>query len=106
MDKYIIDKDGNVSLCEDILEWGKSFEDDSLRVVKQDQVGDFQISTIFLGSDHRFDEDVPILFETKVFDKDGNDVGFVRYPTKQEALEGHIDMVQRIKEDPTFLNKE
>lgn len=37
------------------------------RIIKQETVGAFRVSTVFLGLDHRFDEPYPVLFETMVF---------------------------------------
>jgi len=52
--------------CEDLLEWGQAMEDMN-RVVKQEDIGDVRISTVFLGLDQGFGIGEPLLFETMIF---------------------------------------
>ena len=48
------------------------------------------VSTVFLGLDHSFDGQTPILFETMIFsDLIVNDEYQVRYATYDEAILGH-----------------
>lgn len=78
-----------------LLEWAKQFED-SKRHVANDLVGDVRVSTVFLGLDHGFGSEVPILFETMVFG--GKlDQEQVRYATYDEAEKGHAAMIERVK---------
>ena len=55
----------NPVACQDTQEWAEWFETAD-RAVAQDMVGDFKISTIFLGIDHALGE-TPLLFETMIF---------------------------------------
>jgi hypothetical protein len=71
--RYILD--GHIPVpCEDLLTWARWIEDaDQQRIVKQEYVGPFWVSTVFLGLDHSFlDDTPPALFETMVF-RDPND---------------------------------
>ena len=83
--------------CTDLLEWSQWFGDDKNRRVAENIIGNFRISTVFLGLDHNFiDIGPPILFETIVF------VGKVivwqeRYPTWGEAMAGHQSCIKAIK---------
>lgn len=53
--------------CEDLLEWGHWFETAERRVALT-FVGDYEISTVFLGLDHSFlNRGEPLLFETMIF---------------------------------------
>lgn len=72
-DKYILRPDGIAIPEPDLIAWAIWFED-SNRVVRQDVVGTVLISTVFLGLDHNFTgQGPPLLFETMVFRKDGDD---------------------------------
>lgn len=85
--KYILDKQGNPIEETNLFTWADWMENHS-RVLKQNRVGDFLISTVFLGLDHNFDGGIPILYETMVF-RNGDSVDTERYETKDQALEGH-----------------
>ena len=77
-------------LCEDLKAWGKYMKKDN-HLALTDR-GGYVISTVFLGIDHGFGSDKPVLFETMVF-KDGKfeeDLGNARYATWTEAEEGHF----------------
>lgn len=91
---YILDghnvKEANLS------EWAKWYETTDRRV-KRETVGGSDISTVFLGLDHRFSGDgPPIIFETLVF---GGplDQEMERYSTWEEAEAGHRAMVEKVK---------
>jgi hypothetical protein len=57
----------------DLLVWGRWFEKPENRFVRSEEIGPFQVSTIFLGFDHRIrvlsgqEEGPPLLFETMAF---------------------------------------
>ena len=99
-DKYILDDKNNVVPCNDLLEWAAWFEaNHSRRRVDFNQVGDYKISTVFLGLDHRFTGDgPPILFETMVFKgKDAGGEEQERCCTWDEAVEMHHKMVAKYR---------
>lgn len=90
---YILDADDNVAEVDDVIAWGKWFEENpKKRQVGYNQKRDVVVSTVFLGLDHSFLEEAkPILFETKAF-KNGAEVACERYSTRLEALKGHDEM--------------
>ena len=96
------DKEGNRITLENFLDL-MSLENAKYRFVKQEIVGDFFISTVWLGFDHSFGvEASPKIFETMVFDrrpgKDHSCEEFCkRYPDKTSALEGHNRIVQAFR---------
>lgn len=54
--------------CEDIGEWGL-FMGSPERIVKQEIIGGYFVSTVFLGIAHNFSDNFPpLLFETMIFD--------------------------------------
>lgn len=69
---YILDENRRV-VTATLMEWADWMETEahkgkqSTRIVKQETVGEYFISTVFLSLDHNFDGDTPILWETMVF---------------------------------------
>lgn len=60
------------------------------RTLRRDQVGDAEVSTVFLGINHQWkDGEPPVLFETMIFGgpRDGYQN---RYSTWEEAEQGHL----------------
>lgn len=116
-DKYII-KNGVVESVDDLLEWGRWMESEEgrkARRIEWTEVGDYNVSTVFLGLDYSFSVDPhrkPVLFETMVFEKKEtaedlfgkphtfhksvDDFG-ERYYTIEEAREGHNKIVEEVK---------
>lgn len=70
------------------------------RQVAFDKVGPLEVSTVFLGLDHRHvGPGDPLLFETMVFGFPDNDGGWTtRYATWGEAEQGHAVTVQAARE--------
>lgn len=118
--KYILDESGEAKEITDIVEWAKWIQTGNRRIA-EDEVGNYTVSTVFLGLDFSFGKDSgPLLFETMVFvgeldtakymgainvvdavkvvSKDGY---FKRYGTRKEAEEGHKKIVESVKEDLT-----
>ena len=55
-----------------------------------------EISTVWLGLNHRFSEGPPLIFETMVFSQGkDNDGDTDRYSTLAEAQAGHLAMVAK-----------
>lgn len=92
----------------DIRKWGE-FMKSKDRIVAQDHVRHYLVSTVFLGIDHSFGSGEPLLFETMVFDENTKHEMFgqefsesldnyqERYHTWEEAEVGHkriVDMVE------------
>lgn len=95
-DHYILD--GHETVACDLLTWGRWLqENDEVRIVKKDTVGESLVSTVFLGLNHSFGEGPPLLFETLVFKGPLADE-MDRYSTWEEAERGHATMVERVQE--------
>lgn len=93
---YIEDGNGEVRPVGDILEWGRWRASAESRVALTNLGERGEVSTVFLGLDHRhFGEGPPILYETLVF---GGplDQEMERYCTRAEAVAGHERMVARV----------
>ena len=95
MSRYYILVEKEAVPVSDVLEWAKSFEDRS-RTVAKDKVGEVEISTVFLGLDHRYGKGKPLIFETMVFGGELNKA-MERYSTWEEAEEGHKTMIGKVE---------
>ena len=96
---YRLDDDHNpipVALNDPHLE--TMMRDVASRRVGLDEVGNYRVSTVFLGLDHNYgDEGPPILFETMIFPQSGhNDLHCERYATWDEAVVGHQRVVAEV----------
>jgi hypothetical protein len=97
-----------VRQIDDILEWGRWFENHKDECsVAFDTIDDVGVSTVFLGGDRRLSGDgPPLLYETTVF---GGplDSYTARYSTWEEAETGHKQIVEHVKYPPVeAVNKE
>ena len=99
---YVLDEHRHVKVTDDMHEMGVFFENMDARRVDQTQVGDYWVSTVFLGIDHNWlGGGKPLLFETMVFiserksAKDWGELDMDRYSTWKEAEEGHKEMVKK-----------
>lgn len=70
-------------------QWSVLWGDREARRIAFTEIGDVEVSTVWLGLDHRFlGEGPPLIFETMVFG--GEFDGYVeRYATRDAALAGH-----------------
>ena len=85
---YKLDSNHNPVLTDEGEDWAHWFESAN-RIVQQQWVGNYYVSTVFLGIDHNFSgSGAPILFETMVF-SDGDGIETHRCCTWDEALAMH-----------------
>jgi hypothetical protein len=104
MGHWILDEKGEKPVPVDLMTWAQWFESRK-RILKQENVGDVYISTVFLGLDHNFDENgAPILWETMVFPQDENgkrtysEQDCARCSGNREQAEAmHKEMVEKYK---------
>lgn len=84
---WILDADKNVVRAKDSFEWARYFES-SDRIVAKSSIADAEISTVFLGIDHRWGDGPPLLFETMIFGGEHNNYQ-ERCSTWKQAEEMH-----------------
>ena len=85
---YILDEN-NKPIRSTIVDCGKWLEENPERkAVKQEHIDKIFISTVFLGLDHSWNSDTPVLWETMIFGGE-HDQYMDRYTSYEEALEGH-----------------
>ena len=110
-----------------LREWCMLWEMKDYQILKQEYVGDYWVSTVWLGLDHAFGEGPPLIFETMVFNHtkpkpprppanmeigseemaqwledypeqtSASDLDMERWSTEGDALEGHRQMVNKVR---------
>jgi hypothetical protein len=95
MEKYIL-RDKEIIKTDNLSEWGKSMEFPN-RIIEQTEIQGIKISTVFLGIDHAFFGEEPLLFETMIFggELDGYQE---RYSTWDEAYKAHHFFCKKVIE--------
>lgn len=99
--KYILEGKKVVAVS-NLLEWARWIEEaGDKRIVAKDFLEfsnkTIEVSTVFLGVDHRFDNNrVPIVFETMIFGGEF-DENMERYSTWQDAVQGHQRWIEKVK---------
>lgn len=85
--QHFILTDDNLVKPSTLEEWAVFFETPK-RFLWKDQVGPFNVSTVFIGTPQGFDENgMPLLFETKV--EAGEQAMLRRYAYYEDAKKGH-----------------
>ena len=71
--------------------------DPAQHVVGKDTVCDglYDVSTVYLGTDHRWGEGPPLIFETMIFGSGPLGDEQWRYSTREDALAGHAEAIKR-----------
>lgn len=81
-----------------LMTWAQKFEDDDYKRVEFTQIGEVEISTVWLGLDHGNPESRKI-FESAVFGSGIDSQEETRqYATEDEARAGHAELVEKYKE--------
>ena len=91
--KYILNGKLPVK-CDDVIEWADWLEKSNRHVCLTEKDG-VKVSTVFLGIDYSFEDNLPLLFETMVFGGK-HDEDLWRYSTWEEAEKGHADALKLV----------
>ncbi len=92
---FYIEVEGN-PVPATLMEWGSWSKNIDNRRVASDYIGEVHVSTVFIGMDQGFGQGPPLLYETMVF-RGPMDGEIDRYSTREEALRGHQEMLNRVK---------
>jgi hypothetical protein len=96
-DHYILDDMGNPIPCPDVLQWARIWRRADVRQLAHTQIDkSVDVSTVFLGIDHGYRPDEPILWETMIFGGE-HDGWCARYRSKEQAHAGHAAVVAWLK---------
>lgn len=101
MSRWILDESGEPVEEPDLMTWAAWIEsaDSARRVALETVCPGVEVSTVFLGLDHNFQErGAPVLWETMVFRNDDGDEMDRCCGKRADALAMHRRMVQRIKD--------
>jgi hypothetical protein len=105
MELYILDEHNNPVLCDDLIKFGQFMEKSERRVVSKTQIGEYVVSTVFLGVDHGYHGDkVPVLFETAIFGQDETII-VRRYCSWKQAEKGHLHTCKYVDEANDLKNE-
>lgn len=105
--EYYMLVNGKIVGTDDVIEWGRWFENIENRIVEQTEIDGVRVSTIFLGIDHSFNfgKRKALLCETMVFGGDHDDYQ-ERYATLGEAKQRHAAIVDAIRKGLPVESKE
>lgn len=94
---YTLDKNNKPvpSTIEKYCEWIE--QNPTKKALKQETIDESYISTVFLGLDHAWNSDVPVLWETMIFGG-AFDQYQERYTSVEDALKGHEYAVSLAKD--------
>lgn len=96
--RYILDERGEPVQEKDLFTWAEWLEKSrEQRIVRQEWVGEWQVSTVFLGLNHRWGEGPPILWETMVFNGPHNGEMTRCAGGREQAEAMHHDMLERMQ---------
>lgn len=102
-DWYILDENKKPVKCNDHIErhkWIQSLPEDQrtgIGCIVDKWHGDgVSVSTVFLGLDHGWRSEVPVVFETMIFGGE-RDEDCERYATWEDAKAGHAKIVEEVK---------
>ena len=99
MSDYYKLEDGVVTPCDTLKEWCEWMSTADRQIERTAINDDVDVSTVFLGIDHRWTKDVgsPIIFETLVFggEFDGNGG---RYTSIDAAKQGHAIILAKVRQ--------
>lgn len=86
--------EGNPVNFEDSREYFENLD----RRIDKTYKGKYLISTVFIGVNRNFWGGLPLIFETMVFSVGELDSHYIeRYPTKEEAIDGHKRIVEDLE---------
>jgi hypothetical protein len=95
---YILDENKN-AVPTTSIEWAKFLhQKKNERIVAKSNVGDYTISTVFIGLNHNWDDydDKAHIFETMIFDHNHDDIYCSRTDTWKEAEKEHQNAINWI----------
>lgn len=95
-ERYILDEAGNPAPEPDLMKWAAWMENGGRTLANDELSGGVNVSTVFLGLDHRSEGGDPVLWETMIFGG-AHDQFQERYISRQDALAGHAKALELAK---------
>lgn len=81
----------------DVIKWAEWMDDLQKRRVAEDYIGDYRVSTVFLGLNHGIGQKAPMLFETMIFGLPEDEDYCVRSQIWEEAEFDHKMAIEWVK---------
>lgn len=94
--QYILNESGKPVPEPDLMKWGTWFQTAD-RQVAVETIGESKVSTIFLGLDHAFGGQQPVLWETMVFGGKLDQAQDRCGGSREQAEAMHARMVKRVQ---------
>jgi hypothetical protein len=97
--EYILNEHGEPVLLKDRSKWAEWMGNPEHVIVRQEEVGESRISTVFLGLNYNFESDgsPPILWETMVFNGPLDQLQVCCAGSREQAEAMHRETVERVK---------
>lgn len=95
---YTLDEEGTPVAEPDLMKWARWFGKAERRV-RNTIIGDSNISTVFLGTDHAYCGGAPVLWETMVFGGKLDQEQDRCSGSREQAKAMHARMVGRVKHE-------
>ncbi|HYE77547.1 MAG TPA: hypothetical protein VEI97_06150 [bacterium] len=93
---YVLDEAGEV-VGATSMSWALWFETHNRQIALDEPLPGVQVSTVFLGLDHQWDDSrPPLIYETMTFGYEGDGGWQLRYSTREEALAGHALVISAL----------
>jgi len=97
---YILE--GHKAVPTDLMTWAKEFWSQDRNVAKT-VIGDYSVSTVFIGLNHQYGEDPPLLFETMVFGEGQLSKEQTHCTTWEEAEAMHEAMCELVRSNAEVM---
>lgn len=80
-----------------LFEWAELFDDWSYKIVDQDVLGPYWVSTVWMGLNHQYLDGPPLIFESAVFRSGGThcQLECIRHTTEVSARSVHKELVEK-----------
>lgn len=89
-------------------EYSRLFGDKSYQIIRQTRLEDgTHVSTVWLGIDHSFGGEVPVIFETLVTRENSDEEEMYRYTSEKEAIAHHEFLCGNgdVKEERGYISR-
>lgn len=100
--QYILDENGTPTEAPDLMTWGQWMQTAD-RTVAKTEINGVKISTVFLGLDHAWDGQPPLLWETMVFGGPLNEEQERCGGSREQAEAMHAAMCARVSSENAIV---
>jgi prephenate dehydrogenase len=102
MSNWYIYDENHVPVKSDAIEACTWLGQENRKIVKQETINGHFVSTVFLGLDHSWLGQAPLLWETMIFSNSDLDQYQERYSSYEDALKGHEEALKLASKQKLF----